>query len=391
MRLPDGPVLLALHRVGPYHRARFSALARRCDLVVLQTRPHSNEYPWEEQPLLGYRLESLQGAPSADLDPPLASLDDQLDQLICRHRPSALVMVGWVDRSYQRLLILAHRHRLPLVLISDSRHQDHHRSLLGEVPKRLLLRGLSAALVAGNQSRAYLLRLGFPPSAIFQPWDVVDNQAWGSDASALPLIQRLPPHWLCISRFVAKKNHRNLLLAFAAYQRRGGSWGLKLIGEGPLEPRIREWISLLPRPQDVQILPFLQFEALRDQYHQARALILASRSDQWGLVVNEAMAAGLPVLVSQACGCTADLIEDGVNGIVLDPLDPTQMADQFSRVERLTEVQLNRMVEAASATVSLYDLDAFVQGTLQAVNVAQQQPRFSRTAALMAELLSRRC
>lgn len=386
--MADSPLLLALHRVGPYHQARFTALAALSPLVVLETRPHTREYPWEREPPRGYRLERLSGQPDPDRDPPNAQLDQQFDALIARHRPRALISIGWADRSYQRLLLAAHRHRLPLVIASDSRREDGLRTPWGEWPKRLLLAGYSAALVAGRQSRAYLERLGFPADAVFQPWDVVDNQAWRPDADIASLAQRPAPHWICVSRFVAKKNHRTLLEAFGRYQRAGGRWGLLLIGEGPLEPALRAWIAALPRPAAVRLVPFQQFAALRRTYHAARGLILASRSDQWGLVVNEAMAAGLPVLVSRACGCAPDLIDDGRTGFLLDPHDPAQIAAQLARFERLSAEDLERLSAAAAARIAAFNPEAFAVGVLQAVATARSRPRFSRRACLMARLLA---
>ena len=58
----------------------------------------------------------------------------------------------------------------------------------------------------------------------------------------------------------------------------------------------------------------MELETLASHYGRSHALVLASRKDTWALVVNEAMAAGLPVIVSRACGCVDDLVEDGVNG-----------------------------------------------------------------------------
>lgn len=388
--MDEAPLLIALHRVGPYHRARFATLAARLPLVVLETRPHSREYPWDSQSPSGYHLERLGGHPDHDSDPPCTSIDRQIDGLIARHQPFALTTVGWADHSYQRLLLAAYRNRLPLLLISDSRYEDSPRTPLGELPKRLLLDGFSAALVAGSQSRDYLKRLGFPADAVFQPWDVVDNRSWQADGATPPLDRRQPPHWLCVSRFVAKKNHRILLEAYGRYQRAGGRWGLQLIGEGPMDSAVRAWIAALPNPAAVGIVPFQQFDSLRDYYHAARGLILASSSDQWGLVVNEAMAAGLPVLVSQACGCASDLIEEGRTGFLLDPKDPDQISQQLWRCDQLSTTSLMALQFEAASRISHFSPEAFASGIVLAAEYALDRPRFSRQAVAVAWLLSKR-
>jgi len=395
------PVLLVLHRIGPYHHARFAAIARRLPLEVLETRPDSQEYPWQPGIDPGYPVHRLSGSSDPEDDPPTADLDQQLASLLERRRPRVIISVGWADRAYQRLLLAASRRRLPLVIVCDSRWRDEPRRWPKEWLKQQLLRGYSAALVAGQESRAYLERLGLPPALIQQPWDVVDNDRFATATTATttatataspdPDLAPLGPHLLCVSRFVAKKNHLGLLAAYDRYQRQGGRWGLRLIGSGPLEPAIRSAAARLAEPQRLRIDPFLQLEQLLPAYGAASAFVLASHTDQWGLVVNEAMAAGLPVLVSSACGCHADLITAGVTGWDFDPADDTALTALMRRLERQTPAERVTMVAAGRERLEQhFSLDACAGGLERAVEQASQQPRHSRRATLVARLLSSR-
>ena len=81
---------------------------------------------------------------------------------------------------------------------------------------------------------------------------------------------------------------------------------------------------------------FKQYHDLPAYYGLAGAFVHTSTVEQWGLVVNEAMAAGLPVLVSRNCGCAADLVQDGVNGFAFDPLDGDRMAALLTKVAGLS-------------------------------------------------------
>jgi glycosyltransferase involved in cell wall biosynthesis len=165
-----------------------------------------------------------------------------------------IVSVGWADRAYQQLLVLAHQRRIPVVLISDSRQRDEPRSAAKEWLKRQLLRGYSAALVAGQESRAYLTTLDFPPAAIFQPWDVVDNSFFQQAA-----IEAAPPQptFLCVSRLVSKKNHQGLLEAYASYQQQDAavgdySWWAAAPWKIPFAPRSQPF----PIPSACSSCPF---------------------------------------------------------------------------------------------------------------------------------------
>jgi glycosyltransferase involved in cell wall biosynthesis len=379
-------VLLAVHRIGPYHHTRLAAAAEHLQLHGLETRPQSAEYPWQFHPHADYAIHQLSGHLHSETDPPLAALRRQLEALLNEIQPQVIVSVGWADRAYQQLLVLAQQRRIPVVLISDSRQRDEPRRAAKEWLKRQLLRGYSSALVAGKESRAYLTGLGFPPAAIFQPWDVVDNAFFQDSASQSGHRQ---PRFLCISRLVAKKNHQGLLTAYAKYQKQGGSWGLQLVGSGPLEDLLRAQISALPHPERVLLMPFCQLEELGRIYGQASAFVLSSSTDQWGLVVNEAIAAGLPCLVSSACGCAVDLIEHNRTGWCFDHRSSQVLAELMHTAERQHPDQRAAMVAAAIQRLEAFTPQAFGQGLLAAVDLASRQQRFSRRATLTADLLSR--
>ncbi len=386
--------LLALHRIGPYHDARFQAALAPLDLEVLETRPHSQEYPWSFEPAGNYCRHALQGAAGPEQDPGARSLQQQLTALLDNLRPDVVLTVGWADRAYRQLLWQARRRHIPAVLIADSRWRDAPRQRLREWSKCLLLRHYSAALVAGQESRAYLLELGFPAAAIVQPWDVVDNAFFASaatrarsEASALKRV----PHFLWVGRAIPEKNLDGLLAAYATYQRQGGRWGLRLIGgggEGPQARALGEAIARLPQPEKVGVEPFRNQETIACAYGQASALVLASRKDTWGLVVNEAMAAGLQVIVSTACGCAADLITPGETGWLFDPADPDQLTAALHRAEAQPLSERLGMLAEARRRLEAFSLDSFAGGLEQAVHQAHGYPRFPRGAAFLALALA---
>lgn len=380
--------LIVLHRVGPYHHARLVAAAQLgLSLTVLQTRPQSDEYPWSFKQSGPFSIVNLEGSVHVEADAPSFKLDQQLNSLIYQIQPSAIVSVGWADRAYQRLLLASYRHQIPAVIVSDSRQCDEQRFPHKEWIKRQLLFGYSSSLVAGTQSREYLEKLGFPKSAIFKPWDVVDNDFFSTPPSSLSSRCK---NFLCVSRFVSKKNHFGLLKAFAIYQEQGGSWGLHLVGGGSLENEIRASIANLPDPTKVQCLPFCQLEELRELYYSASAFILPSITDQWGLVVNEAIAAGLPCLVSRSCGCSVDLINHGVTGWIFDPTDPVNLVATMLMAEHQTANQRNSLISAARRQLSNFSPATFAFGLQKSVEWALRNPRFSRRAAVTAHLLSYR-
>ena len=391
-----GSVLIVLHRVGPYHHARFQAAAAalQCPLLVLQTRPQSQEYPWSfVVEGAAYTLLSLEGSQSPEQDPPRSVLRHQLEELLERYQPSVIVSVGWADRSYLQLMRLAQQRSVPLVVVSDSRRQDSARSPWKEWLKCQLIRGYSAGIVAGVQSRAYLRQLGMKAEAIQQPWDVVNNQLFAQLAAeamtepALNLYADAP--FLCVGRFIPEKNHALLLQAFSSYQINGGRRSLLLVGHGPLEHQIRRACRQLPRPQAVKMAPFVELEQLASYYGRSHALVLASRKDTWALVVNEAMAAGLPVIVSDACGCSNDLVRHNITGWVFKSNDPENLLKLLHLSDSQSVDNRQSMIAFAKERVSAFDVDNFALALQNSCEYALGLGKSSIRSRVIAWALSR--
>jgi len=93
------------------------------------------------------------------------------------------------------------------------------------------------------------------------------------------------------------------------------------------------------------------------------------------LVVNEAMASGLPVLVSARCGCAPDLLDEGRNGWTFDPLDVESLAELMFRVSRMTSEESLAMGRASQEIIARCTPETFADGLLHAVEAATTAPR----------------
>jgi len=109
-------------------------------------------------------------------------------------------------------------------------------------------------------------------------------------------------------------------------------------------------------------------------YAHASAFIHASTTEQWGLVVNEAMAAGLPVLVSNRCGCAADLVKDGENGSTFDPTNEEQMADLMLRISS-DEERRKEMGRKSREIIANWGPARFASGLSSAIEAALSAPK----------------
>jgi glycosyltransferase involved in cell wall biosynthesis len=176
---------------------------------------------------------------------------------------------------------------------------------------------------------------------------------------------------LAINRFVPKKNLLFLISSYAAYRQIAGNnaWDLVLSGDGQQRPQIEQLIAELGLSDVVHLPGFLQQNELLPYFVHASCFIHASIQEQWGLVVNEAMAAGLPVLVSNRCGCFEDLVIEGVNGFGFDPENSQQLTDLMLKVSS-EKIDLAQKGNAALEHIQKFSPDYFAQGLMQAVEYA---------------------
>jgi glycosyltransferase involved in cell wall biosynthesis len=178
--------------------------------------------------------------------------------------------------------------------------------------------------------------LGVGEERIFTGYDAVDNGHFQRGAAAARLQERelrtslgLPAkYFLACSRFTPKKNLIGLLNAYARYRRlhNAGAWSLVIVGDGEQRPELLLTCEQLKLTDHVLLAGAKPYSEIPAYYGLAGAFVHASTTEQWGLVVNEAMASGLPVLVSNRCGCAPDLVEEGRNGFLFDPYDISSLA-----------------------------------------------------------------
>lgn len=275
--------------------------------------------------------------------------------------PEAVVIAGYYYPAMRAAARWAKAHGRASIVLMDSQWVDRRRIHLKECLKGWWVRRyFDAAFAAGERTAAYLMRMGFPRDRVWTGYDVVDNRMFAegaavarSQADSLRDGLGLPKHYfLYVGRFAPEKNLLRMLEAYGAYRQVAGqqAWGLVLVGGGPQESILRTCAKDI---RGVVFAGFQQVETLPAYYGLASSLILPSLSEPWGLVVNEALAVGLPVLVSHRCGCVPELVRSGVNGYVLDPFDIRGMA-RLMGVIASDAADRDTMGEASRRIVALH-------------------------------------
>ena len=246
--------------------------------------------------------------------------------------------------------------------------------------------------MGGSASREYISKLGMPYRWIWEGYDVVDNGYFSAGAERVLERQReyrdlagLPrDYFLYVGRFSSEKNLIRLLEAYRRYrQQQPNAWGLVLVGDGPQREEVFRTVQSLGL-EDVVCPGFKQIEDLPLYYALGSAFILPSTSEPWGLVVNEAMASGLPVLVSNRCGSAHDLVSQGNNGYTFDPYDVGDMAECMRKLSDSGDAVRRAMSETSREIIALYTPETWgknladcIKRTLERVNRSSAPAKWS--------------
>lgn len=324
------------HRFGPYHIARIKAAARFQTIDAIELSAFSAEYPWDwvdlPETIKRYAVFQNQDIYKASV----ATFRRRLFKILDESRPDCVALSGWSEKGMLLGLEWCLKNKRPAICMSDSSESDYIRHFWKEWIKKQIVPLYAGGIIAGTPHRAYLQKLGVDKNRIFGAYDVVDNPYFASAAEKIrknPDVARqkyqLPEqYFLVCCRFIPEKNFPVLLRAYADYMRsdrRQAALPLVILGDGPLRPEIEAIIARLQIEAQVRLAGFQQYQDLPSFYALARALILPSRKDSWGLVVNEAMACGLPVVVSDRCGCATDLVRPADNGYIFAADSSTEL------------------------------------------------------------------
>jgi 1,2-diacylglycerol 3-alpha-glucosyltransferase len=361
---------------GPYHLARIAAVARQCEakgwqVVGIELARAEEEYPWETA-AQDFPCEIISIVNDSSLEKTkLNRLVVETIATLNRTAPDAIAISGYARPSMLVALLWCLWHRKPAILLSETTESDALRSGWKEAIKSWLILKFKAALVGGQPQQRYLIKLGMPADAIFLGYDVVGNQVFHPD-----IIKSLPnplanPFFLAINRFVTKKNLPFLICAYADYRQLAGdrAWDLMLCGDGELRSQLETQIIELKLTEYIHLAGFLQQDRLLAYFAHAGCFIHSSTMEQWGLVINEAMAAGLPVLVSNRCGCFEDLVIEGINGFGFDPQNQAQLTNLMLKMSS-GEVDLEQMGAAALTHIQNFSPDYFASGLIQSIEYA---------------------
>jgi glycosyltransferase involved in cell wall biosynthesis len=367
---------------GPYHLARLNALGARYPTLGIEIAARSGTYDWQriEVEAKFERRTLFDVNDSSEVS--AAQIHHATAAELDRFRPDVVLVPGWTSRGAISMLRWSLNHGIPAVVMSESTRRDRVRQTWREALKRRVVACFGAGLVGGDPQKDYLAELGMEPEFIALGYDVVDNayfsqaaEAVRADSQRLRAEASLPQRYVLASaRFIPVKSLLGLVEAFGRFRRLrpASQTHLVLLGDGPERAALEAKRAALGLDNVILMPGFKQYDRLPIYYSLADVFLHVSRNEPWGLVVNEAMATGLPVIVSKTCGCAFNLVEHGENGYLVAPDDVDEIADYLARLDDDPTLRA-RMAKRARAIIAEWGPERFVAGATEAASIAQQR------------------
>jgi glycosyltransferase involved in cell wall biosynthesis len=374
-----------------YYAPLFRALTRRLDVHVFFAHSASpaqqakagfgTAFEWDVDLTAGYDHSFLRNVAKVPDATRFSGCDTpEIGERLREGGFDAVLCLGWHLKSMLQAVWAAKRLGLPVMVRGDSQ-LDTARS----APKRLIkacvypigLRAFDAALYVGARSKAYYRHYGYPQDQLIFSPHCVDNgwfkaRATAGERAALRQERGIADDATVVlfaGKLVPFKRPLDIVAAAAQLRVDGTRVEMMVAGAGELEAELQREASACDVP--LHLLGFQNQTRMPAAYATCDMLVLPSDGrETWGLVANEALACGRPIVVSDACGCAEDLAADGTVGQIFAVGDASALARAVGRTARAMP-----SASAIEAKSNRYSLDAAAGGIAAAVEICRRQPR----------------
>jgi glycosyltransferase involved in cell wall biosynthesis len=351
----DAKVVLLTNFIAPYRIPMLEAVADRVgDLRVWVSTPMETNRPW--RPEWGsLRIEVQRSMEFQHLGRhPHGYTEQQIIHLpydtllrLRRERPDIVVSAELGARTVQAALYCAASSTPLVIWATVSESSEKGRGRARRLLRRALLPRADAVLVNGCSGARYVRALGAPADRVV----TVPYTSALPDVAAGDSVRREARRLLYVGQLIERKGIVPFVVALGRWGRRHPTERvmLELVGDGPEAARV----ARVPVPGNVTVRcsGTVAYQQVARAYARAGLFVFPTLADEWGLVVNEAMAAGLPVLGSVYSQAVEELVRDGVNGWVLRPNDPAALDAALERMLAVESSELARMAATARAAV----------------------------------------
>ncbi len=377
----EARVAIVTNVIPPYHKPILDRLAQRYPRlrVLLSTPMESNRswnLEWENLDVIVQKTVTLnrQWRHPKGFNEPLY-VHFPIDTFAQLRRFRADLVISW-EMGARTMLSAAYRWtrtgaRL-IVWAEIAESTEHGRGWIRNAIRRVLHYAADAFIVTGESGARYLRSLGVAEQKIFKVAYTTDINRF----VVCPLVRAEERGWslLYVGQLIERKGLMEFLAVLSRWANQHSHRNVEFVlaGDGPL----RKDLERFPAPRNLKVLLLgnVDYRDLPRIYARAGIFVLPSLADTWGVVVNEALASGLPVLGSVHAQAVSELVEDGVNGWTFRPEDGDAIYAALERALHTSWGQLEGMRQDARATAARLTPD-YVTGLVdRAIHFVRREP-----------------
>lgn len=369
--------------MGDYHYYRLQCANDFLDCIAIQFSSKDHTNFWDASTEKNKNVVTLfEKDPITEIDK--SKIQKKLFEVLDDINPEVVILSGWDAVPSLLALLWAINHNIPTVIISESQSHDFKRIFLKELVKKFLLRLVDTAFVGGINQRSYLNNLGFESLRIYEGCDIVDNEFFSQETKGYDFNKlNLPNQFFLTScRFVEKKNLKILIEAFSLLSNAYPDWSLVLAGDGPLKADLETLVSEYGLSDKVHFPGYLNYLDMKHAYAAASCFVLPSTTEQWGLVVNEALASGIPVICSENVGSAPNLLSKKHVGYTFNPYSSYDLKEKMLSI--IQELETKDFATDAREVVSQWGREKYSRNIKKA---SEQAISLHRNRGLFTKII----
>lgn len=326
-------IILVANIIGPYRIPTFNQLASKYGkafkVIFCKQNDHYRKWKLLEKDHLKFDFCLLNDF-SIKLKEWEIHLANGLFSKLIREKPFLVITEGFGFPTIFSLLYTNFFHKKLMIFSAETQHTAKSYSSFRHFLRKFMVRCSQGFIATGTLAKQYLVSLRAPEEKIFLAYFSFDPELLGLDLKKIRRKKKSrekKKRILYVGRLDRLKGVDLLIRAYKQVKEKYPNIELCLVGDGPDKDELKK---LAEGTDDISFEGYKQYDQLLPYYLDADLFVLPTLKDVWGLVVNEAMMCGLPVVCSKYAGCCQDLIREEENGLVVDPQNSEELSDSIS-------------------------------------------------------------
>lgn len=370
-------VALVTNIIPPYRKPLFEEIGKHCELTVICSAVNQadrNWYDWNEENTSTFKTITLKGL-CLKIKHGFFYFQPDLLVALRKLRPDVIITSAFALNTLFGSLYAKITRTPSLLWSASTRLSERKYSTLRLWFRRFLIRLNNAYVATGLDAAEYLVSIGARKDRCFTAVNAVEDITHHSELGKMReeaqgiRSEYSDPILLYTGRLIALKGLDLLLLAYEKIQNVEGAKDatLLIIGSGPLEKELKKKATQ-KNLKNARFIEFKQKRQLWPYYLASDIYVLPSREDTWGMVVNEAMQCGLPVVCSKFAGAAREMVENGKTGYVVDPYDTDGFARTLEKIIKDDELRKEMGERAFEKVTADYSIEESAKGFLRAIS-----------------------